>query len=150
MPELLDPATKTVLIVDDDESVLNLLEILVRRDGFKVELAENGDVALDKLKLGPDALLLDLMLPGTTTGFEVLRRMKIFERPAPPTSYLLLRRPDSQESPGRPERRRGPAQAGESGAAARRPSQGARHQGSRAQEARVAGQRQEGVRSDPG
>lgn len=85
MPELLDPATKTVLIVDDDESVLNLLEILVRRDGFKVELAENGDVALDKLKLGPDALLLDLMLPGTTTGFEVLRRMKIFERPAPPT-----------------------------------------------------------------
>jgi len=82
---LADPGSKTVLIVDDDESVLNLLEILVRRDGFKVELADNGDAALEKLKLNPDALLLDLMLPGTTTGFEVLRRLRALGRPVPPT-----------------------------------------------------------------
>lgn len=73
--DLADPRTKRVLIVDDDESVLNLLEILIRHDGFQIDLAVNGDEALEKLKKKPDALVLDLMLPGDTTGFEVLRRL---------------------------------------------------------------------------
>ena len=41
-----DPKTKEVLIVDDDESMLNLLSILVRRDGFRIDLAGSGDDAL--------------------------------------------------------------------------------------------------------
>ncbi|MBI4423479.1 MAG: response regulator transcription factor [Elusimicrobia bacterium] len=82
--ELGDPATKTVLIVDDDEGVLNLLDILVRRDGFKVDLATTGDRALSRLERKPDAMLLDLMLPGTTTGFEVLKRLREAQRAVPP------------------------------------------------------------------
>ena len=96
MDELADPATKTVLIVDDDESVLNLLEILVRRDGFKVELAENGERALEKLELKPDAILLDLMLPGTTSGFEVLRHLRKLPQPVPPTIIVTALQSDPE------------------------------------------------------
>lgn len=81
---LADPKTKTVLIVDDDESVLNLLEVLVRRDGFQIDLASNGAEAIEKLKRGPDALILDLMLPGTTSGFEVLKHLHAAQGPVPP------------------------------------------------------------------
>ncbi len=79
-----DPKNKTVLIVDDDESILNLLEILVKRDGFKVDTAATGERALSRLERNPHALLLDLMLPGGTTGFEVLRRIRESKRPAIP------------------------------------------------------------------
>lgn len=79
-----DPKTKKVLIVDDDESVLNLLEILVRRDGFAIELATTGAQALQKLKRKPDAMVLDLMLPGGTSGFEVLQSLRQSSEPAPP------------------------------------------------------------------
>lgn len=84
MAELAEPSTKTVLIVDDDESVLNLLEILVKRDGFKVDLASTGDRALSRLERKPDAMLLDLMLPGGTTGFDVLKRLEEGRKAVPP------------------------------------------------------------------
>jgi CheY-like chemotaxis protein len=84
MGELSDPKTKSVLIVDDDESVLNLLEILVKRDGFQIDLARTGDEALEKLKRHQDALILDLMLPGMTSGFHVLKKLREWTTPVPP------------------------------------------------------------------
>ena len=81
---LANPSAKTVLIVDDDEGVLNLLEILVKRDGFKVDLATTGDRALTRLERKPDAMLLDLMLPGGTTGFDVLKRLREAKKAVPP------------------------------------------------------------------
>ena len=79
-----DPKTKEILIVDDDEAMLNLLAILVRRDGFRIDLAGTGDDALEKLKRPHDALILDLMLPGTTSGFDVLARLRGFDGKVPP------------------------------------------------------------------
>lgn len=79
-----DPKTKEILIVDDDESMLNLLSILVRRDGFRIDLASTGDDALEKLKRPHDALILDLMLPGNTSGFDVLARLRAFGGQVPP------------------------------------------------------------------
>ncbi|MFH1725036.1 MAG: response regulator [Elusimicrobiota bacterium] len=81
--DLLDPKTKTVLIVDDDEAILNLLEILVQRDGFKVLRAESAEAAVFKLRRKPDAVLLDLILPGTKTGVDVLRMMREGGDPMP-------------------------------------------------------------------
>jgi CheY-like chemotaxis protein len=79
-----DPKTKEILIVDDDEAMLNLLSILVKRDGFRIDLAATGDDALEKLKRPHDAMILDLMLPGTTSGFDVLQRLHAFEGKVPP------------------------------------------------------------------
>jgi DNA-binding response OmpR family regulator len=79
-----DPKTKEILIVDDDEAMLNLLSILVRRDGFRIDLAGTGDDALEKLKRPHDALILDLMLPGDTSGFDVLARLRTFDGKVPP------------------------------------------------------------------
>lgn len=67
---------KLVLIVDDDESILDLLDILVRKEGYKVEKAADGEEALEKARaLHPDLILLDLMLP-KYGGFEVLRELQ--------------------------------------------------------------------------
>jgi two-component system, NtrC family, response regulator GlrR len=79
-----DPKTKEILIVDDDEAMLNLLSILVRRDGFRIDTAGTGDDALEKLKRHHDAMILDLMLPGNTSGFDVLARLRAFEGKVPP------------------------------------------------------------------
>ena len=79
-----DPKTKTVLLVEDDETFLNLLEVLIKRDGFKILAATTGDQALVMLKQKPDALILDMMLPGNTSGADVLRFLQEQVNPPPP------------------------------------------------------------------
>lgn len=81
---LADPRTKTVLLVDDDETFLNLLEVLVRRDGFKILLASDGDKAMEQLKAKPDALVLDMMLPGRVSGADILDFLQKGPEPPPP------------------------------------------------------------------
>ena len=78
-----DPKSKCILIVDDDEAILNLLEILVKRDGFEVLRAESGEAALYKLKRKPHVVLLDLIMPGATSGIEVLRHLRECEEDVP-------------------------------------------------------------------
>ena len=69
-------ADKLVLIVDDDESIRELIELLVKKEGFKVEKAGDGEEALRKARqFCPDLILLDLMLP-KLGGFEVLRELQ--------------------------------------------------------------------------
>ncbi len=71
-----NPADKKVLIVDDDDSVRDLLEFIVRKEGFKVEKAADGEEALEKARtVSPDLILLDLMLP-RFGGFEILRELQ--------------------------------------------------------------------------
>lgn len=57
--------TKTVMIVEDDPSVRALLSMTLEDEAYRVETAADGLEALDKLQQQrPDAILLDLMLPG--------------------------------------------------------------------------------------
>jgi DNA-binding response OmpR family regulator len=71
-----NPADKLVLIVDDDDSVRELIEFVVRKEGFKVEKAADGEEALQKARQkSPDIILLDLMLP-KFGGFEILRELQ--------------------------------------------------------------------------
>ncbi len=75
--KLTNPGDKLVLVVDDDSSVLELIEFMVKKEGFRVEKAVDGAEALHKiLALRPDIVLLDLMLP-RYGGFEILRQVQI-------------------------------------------------------------------------
>src|SRR5579872_3813118 len=64
-----------ILVVDDDESIRTLIQRILLRNGYNVETAVDGGVALDKIDQdGYDAIVLDLMMP-RVDGFEVLRRL---------------------------------------------------------------------------
>lgn len=71
-----NPGEKLILIVEDDDSVWDLLYYIVRREGFKTEKASDGKEALDKARmLHPQLMLLDLMLP-KCGGFEIARELQ--------------------------------------------------------------------------
>ncbi|QDG50730.1 response regulator [Persicimonas caeni] len=69
-----------VLVVEDDESTREMLERTVARQGWQVDTAANGRLAIDHLESAPapNVILLDLMMP-EMDGFEVLETMR--ERP---------------------------------------------------------------------
>ncbi len=55
---------KTVFVIDDDESLLAVLEIALREAGYQVEMASNGNEALAELRrLQPDLIICDIMMP---------------------------------------------------------------------------------------
>ena len=65
-----------ILIVEDEDSVLDPLELLLSKEGFSIETAKNGREALDKFwKVSPDLVLLDIMLP-EVSGTEVCRQIR--------------------------------------------------------------------------
>jgi CheY-like chemotaxis protein len=67
---------KTILIVDDDQIVVEIYREKFQTEGFKVEVADNGGSALQRLKTDPvNLVILDLCLPGMT-GVEVLKSIR--------------------------------------------------------------------------
>src|SRR5438445_8570441 len=74
--DLADPKDKTVLVVDDDESIRAVLEHVLTNDGFKIQKAADGEQALEMAQSHPpDLIILDLMLP-RYGGFEILRQLQ--------------------------------------------------------------------------
>ena len=67
---------KRILIVDDEPNIVVSLEFLMRREGFEVEVASDGQAALEAVEQRtPDLVLLDIMLP-TISGFDVCTRLR--------------------------------------------------------------------------
>ncbi|OGF79234.1 hypothetical protein A2W54_02015 [Candidatus Giovannonibacteria bacterium RIFCSPHIGHO2_02_43_13] len=65
-----------VLIVDDDEFLLEMYALKFRELGFAVEIAKNGEEAVQKAKeVSPDVILLDVVMP-KMDGFDVLRVLR--------------------------------------------------------------------------
>ena len=66
----------SILIADDEPNILISLEFLMKREGYTVHLAHDGQEALDVLRRErPRLLLLDVMMP-RKTGFEVCQEVR--------------------------------------------------------------------------
>lgn len=74
-----DPTQKTkrtILVVDDDRRVIDLLQISLTQNGYKVNTALTGEEGLESVRReAPDLIILDLRLP-KKTGFEVCAALK--------------------------------------------------------------------------
>jgi CheY-like chemotaxis protein len=73
---------KKILLVEDDPFLRKAASTKLKRQGYAVTTAEDGELALAAVKQGPyDVVLLDLILP-KVQGFEILRRIKEDPDPA--------------------------------------------------------------------
>ena len=63
---------KRILIVEDEELIARSVAFALRREGFEAEIAPDGQTALDAARARPpDALILDVVLPGDLSGSDV-------------------------------------------------------------------------------
>ncbi len=71
--------THKVLIADDEPNILISLEYLMKREGYEVSVARDGQEAIDAiLRERPDLVLLDVMMP-VKTGYEVCHEVRAIE-----------------------------------------------------------------------
>ncbi len=78
----------TVLVVDDEPTIVEIVGAYIERAGFEVQRAMDGPEALRLADLRrPDLVVLDVMLPGLD-GIEVMRRLQ--ERQGSPVAVILL------------------------------------------------------------
>ncbi|AXE18513.1 response regulator [Runella rosea] len=65
-----------IVIVDDEPNILMSLEFLMKKEGYKVFIARDGEEAVDIVRTEiPDVVLLDIMMP-KVDGYEVCRFIK--------------------------------------------------------------------------
>ena len=69
------PQEITILVVDDEEDVVEIISHFLREEGYNVLTAYDADEALSKASPDIDAILLDVMLPGMS-GFEIAKRLR--------------------------------------------------------------------------
>ena len=68
--------SKKILVADDEPNILTALEFLLQRNGYDVQIARNGEEALQLIASSPpDLVLLDVMMP-LRSGYEVCRRIR--------------------------------------------------------------------------
>ncbi|TAK36019.1 MAG: response regulator transcription factor [Chloroflexota bacterium] len=67
---------QTVLVVDDEKHIVDLVRLYLTKEGYQVEVAYDGKAALDKVRsTAPDLIVLDLMMP-EMDGWEVCRTLR--------------------------------------------------------------------------
>jgi len=88
---------KTVLIVEDEKALSGALLDKLSLEGFSVELAENGEQCLEKIKnVQPDLILLDLIMP-KMTGIELLNKLKMSDEIKNTSIIVLTNISDTQK-----------------------------------------------------
>ncbi len=73
--EVDDQRRPLVLVVEDDDTVSEVVERYLEREGFSVEVAPDGLAAVERFGHDVDLVVLDIMLPGLD-GLEVCRRLR--------------------------------------------------------------------------
>ncbi len=85
----------TILVVDDEPSIRECLQIMLKREGYAVSCAEDGKEAITLFEKNPfDVVLADIRMP-RSTGFEVLNRIKEL---SPQTKVIMITAHASFES----------------------------------------------------
>lgn len=75
-PDLVDMQKSTILIVDDETDILDLIEYNLNKEGFRVMTAEDGERGLEQMRqTKPDLVLLDIMMP-KMDGITVVEHMR--------------------------------------------------------------------------
>ncbi len=70
---------KSILVVDDNDDIRNLIELTLKSQKYTVFTAHDGDSALEVIKSEkPTLVLLDIMMPGKS-GVEVLHEIRAFK-----------------------------------------------------------------------
>lgn len=86
-----------VLIVDDDPEILHIIQVALQMDGFDVEVAMDGDEALERaMDTPPDVIVLDVMMP-RLDGLEVCKRLRENYETRSTTVILLTARVSSTD-----------------------------------------------------
>ena len=90
-------ALKTILVVDDEADIVEMLQYNLEKEGYKVVTARNGKQALEQVKRNVDLILLDIMMP-EMNGLDVLRELKRGEKTrAIPVLFLTAKSSEMDE-----------------------------------------------------
>ena len=86
----------SILVVDDEQSITDFVSYSLMKEGFKVDVANNGEDALEQAtRKHYDLFVLDIMLPGMD-GYELCRRLRAV--PQRPCSSFRHATPSSTRS----------------------------------------------------
>src|SRR3954452_21885363 len=67
----------TIVVVEDDQHIADLVELYLRQEGFRVVQAPNGERGIEAVRnQRPAIVILDVGLPGGIDGLEVCRRLR--------------------------------------------------------------------------
>mgnify|MGYP003585963555 FL=1 len=87
---------KTILVADDEPAVLRSLEFILKKEGYRVLTAVNGQEAYDQASANlPDLVLLDVQMP-RMDGNQVCRQLR--DTPASASLYIIMITAKGQES----------------------------------------------------
>jgi len=90
------PIQRTVLVIDDDSNVREVLQMALEDCGYRVLCAPDGEVGISRaLKEAPDLVIVDMMMP-VVSGFVVLERLKQQHQFAVPIIMLTGNESDQQ------------------------------------------------------
>ena len=83
-----DARKKMIVICDDNAALASLMQHLLRKQGFSVQIAGDGGEGLELIRsTAPDLLLLDLAMPGID-GLAMLEKLQAFESKRPYTIVI--------------------------------------------------------------
>ncbi|HAX61451.1 MAG TPA: hypothetical protein DCX95_02685 [Elusimicrobia bacterium] len=90
-------SNKTILIVEDESAVVDLLKFLLDKDGYTTAVAYDGEDALNQVKAArPDLILLDIMLP-KLDGYTVQKQLQSNENTANIPTIVLTAKGGMQD-----------------------------------------------------
>jgi DNA-binding response OmpR family regulator len=92
-----DPSGPLVLVVEDEPEIAALMRDFLEASGFRVLLAGDAEEASGALRLAPDCVLLDVMLPGRS-GFDLCREIRAVSEL--PVLFLSARDGDAEKIRG--------------------------------------------------